>query len=691
MSKKISSICNYCGVGCSIDYSIEDDGKVSAKGTPQYPVNRGILCPKGFKIHEPLLSEERGTTPLMKKNGQLVPVSWDEAMQGFSSRVHEIQNKHGRNSLAYISTGQLYTEEMAMLGQVGRTGMGMEGDGNTRQCMASAVVAYKQAFGFDSPPFTYEDIEHSDCIIFVGSNASITHPIVFNRIKKNKNNPRVFVMDPRYSETAQKTNVHVPIKPKRDLILLYMVAKELIRRDALDHDFIDKHTNGFNDFKAHVEKYNTEDVEKITNVPKSVFIDMVDSIEKSKAMTIWWTMGVNQSHQGTRTAQAIINICLMTGNIGRLGAGPASLTGQANAMGSRLFSNTTSLYGGRNHANPAHRKEVADILGIDEDTLPKAATMPYNKIIDGIDSGIIKGLWIICTNPLHSWINTNRLRSLIEKLDLFVVQDIYPNTLTARKADIYFPAAGAGEKCGFLINSERRLGVAQKAMDPPGEALSDHEIFRRIAVAYGCEDVVKGWDTPEQVFHILKKLSKGTPCDITGVRDYQFIIEKGGVQWPYPEENPSDDSQRRLFQDGAFSTSDGRAKFLFEDWVSPVEEPDEQYNFYLLSGRGTIVQYMSNTRTQKSPTLRKVMEDELYVEMSQVDADKLSVQNGSKVEIKSRHGCIQANVKIRETVGEGFIYLPFHYEETNTLTNDAFDAYSAQPSFKTGAVSIKAI
>lgn len=692
MEKKVSAVCNYCAVGCSLDYHVSDDGRLKVSGTPDYPVNKGILCPKGYKIHEPVLSPDRATKPLIRKNGSLAPATWDEALNTFTSKVREIQNKYGKKSFAFISTGQMYTEEMAMLGQVGRTGMGIEGDGNTRQCMASAVVSYKQAFGFDAPPMTYEDIEHSDCIIFVGSNAAITHAIIFNRIKKhNKNNPKIFVIDPRNSETAQKVDVHVQVKPKRDLIFLYTVANELIKRGALDHDFIEKHTSNFEEFKKHVAQYSSDNVERDTNVPKSVLMETVDAIQNSKATSIWWTMGVNQSHQGTRTGQAIINLCLMTGNIGRKGAGPCSLTGQSNAMGSRMFSNTTSLFGGRDYANPEHRKEVAEILEIDEARLPAAPTMPYHKIIDAVEAGTMKGLWIVCTNPLHSWVNTNKLRKSMEKLELIVVQDLYSNTITAQVADIFLPAAGAGEKSGFLINSERRLGIAQKAIDSPGEALSDFEIFRRVAEAYGCEDVVKGWNTPEETFQILRKLSKGMPCDFTGVKSYQDILERGGVQWPYPEENRDETQERRLFADGKFYHPDGRAKFLFENWEAPAEEPNRDYPLYLLSGRGTIVQWMSNTRTGRSAALKKVMEDEAYAEISQEDADVYSLRDGEKVELKSLHGCVQVNVKISKTVAKGYVYLPFHYETTNKLVNDAFDTYSGQPSFKTGAVSVRAV
>lgn len=694
MAKEIQSVCNYCGVGCNVVYHQSDDGKTIEKvtGAKEYPVNKGVLCPKGFKIHEPILSDERGKYPLIKKDGALQRASWDEAIGLFTDKVKKIQEEHGKGSVAFISTGQMYTESMALLGQVGRTGMGMHGDGNTRQCMASAVVGYKKSFGFDSPPMTYKDIEESDCIVVIGSNMPIAHPIVWNRIKNNPHNPDIVVIDPRYTEAAKKSSLHIPIQPKKDLIFLYMVMNKLIANNWIDKEYIEAHTNGFDDIKKVMSEYDPNDVEKMTGITAVDFDAFVSLMRTKKRVTMWWTMGVNQSHMGTRTAQAIINLCLITGNVGKPGAGPCSLTGQANAMGSRMFSNTTSLFGGRNYENPADRAFVGKALDLDPDRLPKTATMPYDKIISGIEEGSIKGLWIVYTNPMHSWINNTKLKRTLDNLELLVVQDIYPTTLTAQHASIYLPATGIGESNGFLINSERRLSIAQKVMDSPGEALSDFEIFQRIAKSYGCEDVIKGWDNPEAVFQLLKKTSEGMPCDITGIRDYQHIIEKGGIQWPYPKDNPDEATERRLFEDGKFFTPDGKAKLEAEAFVDTTNvNISDQYPLYLLTGRGSIVQYQTNTRTSKSPILHKQVSETVYVEINKEDADVLEVSNGDKVKVSSASHSIQAIAKVTDAVFPGYVFIPFHYPEANNVVEaENFDAYSRQPSFKTGAVRIEA-
>lgn len=695
MSKVIQSTCNYCGVGCNVDYHINDDGSLKqVKGNPEYTVNKGVLCPKGFKIHEPILSKDRANSPLVKKNGKLESASWDEALTVFTDKVKEIQSKYGKEAFAFVSTGQLYTEEMAILGQVGRTGMGTHGDGNTRQCMASAVVAYKHGFGFDSPPMTYKDIEESDCVILVGSNAPINHPTVWNRLKKyNTQNPDIIVMDPRFSDAAKKSTLHIPIKPKRDLIFLYMVMNVLIKKGWIDQEYIDAHTNGFEELKTMVNKYNPDDVEERTGVSRSKFDSFVEKVHTRKKVSIWWTMGVNQSHQGTRTASAIINLCLITGNIGRPGTGPCSLTGQSNAMGSRLFSNTTSLYGGRDHTKEEDRNFVGKVLGIDPDRLPKKPTLAYDKIIEGVATGDIKGLWVVCTNPLHSWIDNSRLKKMISNLEILVVQDLYSTTTTARYADVFLPAQGAGEKQGFLINSERRIGLAQQALTPPDNTLSDFEIFKRVAKYYGCEDVIKGWDTPEDVFKILRACSEGTPCDFTGIRDYNHLLEKRGIQWPYPKNSLNEDAERRLFADGKFFTPNGKANLQVEEFIAPAcaSEPSEEYPIYLLTGRGTIFQFQSNTRTQKSETLKKVMADELYVEINPENAEPLNIENGAKVRITSATHSIVVDAKVTDSVLKDTVFLPFHYVETNLMTRESFDPHSRQPSFKIGAVRLEAV
>jgi assimilatory nitrate reductase catalytic subunit len=415
-------------------------------------------------------------------------------------------------------------------------------------------------------------------------------------------------------------------------------------------------------------------------------------------------MGVNQGHQAVRTAQAIINLALITGNIGRPGTGANSITGQCNAMGSRLFSNTTNLLGGHDFTRPEHREKVAGILGIDADRIPDRPSWAYDQIIEGIHRGTIKGLWVIATNTAHSWINQTDVRDLLDKLDFLVVQDLYGTTETAVQADLVLPAAGWGEKEGTFINSERRIGTIKRVKRAPGQALADFFIFKLIAEAWGCADLFEAWRTPEDVLRILGRLSKGQPCDISGVSGYEEIDRHGGIQWPYPEgfslpgdgagdaadggTGDSGHAERRLFADGTFFTPDGRARLIAEDPVPPSDRPNDRYPFILLTGRGSSSQWHTQTRTAKSAVLRSLYPETAYVEINPDDAEALGIKAHEWVGLRSRRASMKARAFVTATVAPGTVFVPMHYAETNRLTAPVFDSYSRQPSYKYAAVNV---
>jgi anaerobic selenocysteine-containing dehydrogenase len=687
----ISSTCGYCSTGCNLLFSLSGGNVDKVKPNPDYPVNLGKVCPKGFTMLEHLKAPDRATSPYLKNgNGKLEPVGWERAFSELTASFKKIQERHGKESVAFLSTGQISSEEFALLGTVAKFGMGiLHGDGNTRQCMATAVVAYKQAFGFDAPPFTYKDFEESDVLVFVGANVVIAHPIMWNRVKMNGRSPEIVVIDPRKTEMARFATQHYPVRPKSDLSLLYGIANLLIGRGWIDKEFVTAHTSGFAELAAHVKKFTTDRVCADTGLAREQVEKLARQIHGGKRVSFYWTMGVNQSHQGVRTAEAIINLALITGNIGRAGTGPNSITGQCNAMGSRLFSNTASLFCGRDFLNPSHRGEVAGILGIDAGLVPSRASWAYDRILEGVREGTIRGLWIVATNPAHSWINKNDLFPLFEKLDYLVVQDMYHTTETAQRADLILPAAGAGEKDGTFINSERRFGVISRVVPPPGEAKTDFDIFLGVAKAWGCGGLVREWTSPEAAFEIMKRLSKGTPCDFSGIRDYAMIVERGGIQWPFPEEDGAKDRERRLFEDGRFFTPDGRAKLIFED-VQPLPEvTNGGYPFLLLTGRGTIAQWHTQTRTGKVPALKKIYPEDAYVEINPADARRLDVKESELVEVRSRRGAVKVKAAVRDTVPEGEVFMPMHYAETNFLTYPAFDPYSREPAYKMGAVALR--
>lgn len=720
------SVCGFCSTGCSLDVHLHDDGAINVTPSVDYPVNRGVACPKGWESLAVLKSADRATTPLLRNaHGKLATVDWDTALGQFCDQFQRIQSEFGADSVAFLSTGQIPTEEMALLGSLTKFGMGLiHGDGNTRQCMATAATAYKESFGFDAPPYTYHDFEQSDVIVLVGSNLCIAHPIMWERVARNPHHPAIVVVDPRTTETAAAATHHLAIRPKSDLTLFYGIANLLIERGAVDRSFIERSTNDFESFCEHVRPYSVQAVAAETGLSATDIESFATLIEQGKRVSFWWTMGVNQSYQGVRTAQSLINLALMTGNIGRPGTGANSITGQCNAMGSRLFSNTTSLLGGRDFQNEEHRRQVAEILDISVEHIPSTNSWPYHKILDEIDSGRIKGLWIVGTNPAHSWIDQAVGKSRLEKLEFLVVQDMYTSTETAEVADLILPAAGWGEKEGTFINSERRLSVTRRVSRAPGDALSDFLIFRLIAERWGCGELFRQWSSPEACFDLMRELSRGLPCDISGIDGYTMLTERGGIQWPFVEvsettctvDNVTDnrvtdnrvtdnkvtgdastnaapeatypETERRLFENGEFYHADHKAKFCFGNARSLPSKTDSDYPFLLITGRGSVAQWHTQTRTAKSSVLRTLYANQSYVEVHPDDATAQGIVEGGRVLVESLFGSLRTTAVVSTSVPHGIAFIPMHYADTNQLTQPHFDPYSHQPSYKNTAVRI---
>ncbi len=687
----VDSVCGFCATGCSLKVHLKEGSAVNLSANSAYPVNLGMACPKGWEALAPLSASDRATTPMLRgEDGKLAPVSWSEAMDAFCGRFKSIQSAHGADSVAFLSTGQIVAEEMAFLGSLAKFGMGVvHGDGNTRQCMATAATAYKQSFGYDAPPYTYQDFEESDVLIFVGANPCIAHPIMWQRVMRNKRNPEIIVVDPRKTETAMAATRHLPIAPKSDLMLFYGLAARIVELGLIDQSYIDAHTKEFEAFKAFLADYSLDRASELSGIDRDELDSIARLIGSGKRVSFWWTMGVNQCYEGTRLAQSMINLALMTGNMGKPGTGANSITGQCNAMGSRLFSNTTGLLGGRNFESEADRAEVARLLDIPVERIPDRQSLSYYEIIDAIDRGEIKGLWLIATNTAHSWINQKRFLKIREKLDFLVVQDMYHTTESAEIADLVLPAAGWGEKDGVFINSERRIGRTRKVRKAPGEALSDFNIFRLIAHHWGCADLFSEWTSPEAAFRILTRLSQRMPCDISGIEGYDHLDRLGGIQWPFPSEGADVAQQRRLFEDGRFYYADGKARFLFEAPRAMPEPVDDEYAFILLTGRGTSSQWHTQTRTSKSDVLRKLYPKNPYVEINPGDAARLGIRPNGRVRIRSRRGDVVATAVLLSSVQPGQLFMPMHYRITNQLTADAFDPYSKQPSYKACAVTIE--
>jgi assimilatory nitrate reductase catalytic subunit len=686
------AICGFCSTGCGLKIHLKDGEAINLTPDPDYPVNLGTACPKGWEALSVLDAPDRAKMPIL--HGK--EVDWDTALRYFCDKMREILDKHGPEAAAFLSTGQIMFEEMAFLGALAKFGMGMiHGDGNTRQCMATAVTAYKESFGFDAPPFTYADFEESDVLVFIGANPCIAHPIMWQRVLRNQRNPEIIVVDPRTTETAMAATQHYAIKPKSDLTLLYGIAHLIIRDGGLNKTFISEHTNGFDEFAKFVTDFTPDRVAAETGISAEHLDHFAKTfIKGTPCVSFWWTMGVNQSHQATRTAQAIINLALMTGNIGKPGTGANSITGQCNAMGSRLFSNTTNLLGGHDFKNPKHREKVASALGIPVERIPDRPSLAYDQIIKAADDSTVKAIWFVATNPSHSWIDQNEMNRVLDKLDFLVVQDMYCTTETAKRAHLVLPAAGWGEKEGCFINSERRIGYSPKVRRAPGQALADFHIFRLIAHYWGCEDLFRGWTSPEAVFRVLQRCTENQPCDIMGINGHEMIRKSGGVQWPLSRDQGSkfevsSFKERRLFADGQFFTPDKGAKFVFDPPEAPPEQCSEEFPFILMTGRGTSAQWHTETRTGKSAVLANMMPEELMLDLNEQDAFSLGIRDGASVRVITKRAELTVKARLTSCVKPGEVYLPMHDPRVNQLTHASFDPHSRQPSYKHSAVRVE--
>ena len=587
--------------------------------------------------------------------------------------------------MAGISTGQLTMEEFAIFGHVMRNYLQTNVDGNTRLCMATAVVAHKQSYGFDAPGFTLKDLELSDRIIFIGANPVVAHPILWGRVRQNQvPGHKIIVIDPRRSETAMNADHWYGLKWRSDLLLLYTIAHLLIEKDYLDHRFIEEHTEHFEEFKEFVKAYTLERGAKGTGLSEEQILELVELIHSGKRVSFWWTMGVNQGYEAVRTAQAIINLALMTGNIGKPGTGANSITGQCNAMGSRSFSNTTVFYGGGDFADPARRARIAEVLHVPEEMLAKKPTITYNKIIEGINAGEIKGLWILCTNPRHSWTNNETFAEAAKKLELFVVQDIYDTIESAEDCTVFFPVVPGLKKEGTYINLERRLAAMRPVLERGENEISDYEAVLGVGKALGMGDALKGWETPKDCFALMRECSRGMPCDFTGVT-WEGLENSHGIQWPYPEgkEEENREEQRRLYEDGRFFTPSGKAQFIFEEVRENPLPTTEEFPYVLNTGRGSVGQWHTQSRTKEVKFVEDVSVKKAYLYMNTKLAEEKGVKELDRIRVYSANGQNAVfMVKVTDNVQHDELYAPIHYIECNKLTPSVYDAYSKEPSYK---------
>lgn len=708
--KSLHSTCSYCGVGCGVNISLDaQTGCIGLEGDADYPVNRGMLCAKGMNLHHAAMDgADRLTTPLMRANRHmpLAETGWNEALSRTAQTFQSLIARYGPDSVAFYVSGQLLTEEYYLANKIMKGMIGSNNiDTNSRLCMSSAVTAYKKSLGEDSVPVCYDDIELADCILMAGANPAWCHPILFRRMEAAKAaNPKVkwIIVDPRKTQSAQDADLHLQIIPGSDVAVFHAIARWLIEHQRIDTDFIQAHVNGFEALKAEAMRHTLAEYADMAGVAETDLVTAAAWIADAEGFLSMWTMGLNQSAAGTDKNLALINLSLITGKIGRPGNGPFSLTGQPNAMGGREVGGlATMLAVHKDIQNTEHRREVAAFWQVPPERISGKPGLTATEMIDALEQGRLKAIWIICTNPVVSMPDARRVEAALKKARFVVVQDISRQSATVPFADVVLPAAGYMEKTGVMTNAERRLSLVEKLIEPPGQALSDVEILCRFARKMGWQRHFP-FQTASEVFDEYAAMTRGTHLDISRV-SHQSLRQARSLQWPVNTENAG---TARLFGDRRFYTPDGKANVFAPAPERPFEALSPDYPLVLTTGR-IRDQWHTMTRTGKVGKLKRHI-SEPYLEIHPADAAARGIAEGDMVRITGRRGDALVRAQISAGIRPGVVFMPMHWGRqpatgafssfqtasehdlgrANNLTEMRVCPQSKQPDFKYSAVEV---
>ncbi|ORU92391.1 MAG: nitrate reductase catalytic subunit [Cycloclasticus sp. symbiont of Poecilosclerida sp. N] len=691
--------CGYCSTGCAIEVGKNEQGDVvGTQGVGNADVNRGKLCVKGIFEHELFDSPGRGKTPLLRKqtSENFREANWDETLDHTADEIKRIQKKYGRDAFAVVSTGQIFTEEFYTLGKVVRGLLGTNNyDGNTTLCMASAVSGYKRSFGSDGPPGCYEDFEHTDCLMAWGSNLPEQHPIIYWRMKeaKEKRDFPLIVIDPRVTMLAQFADIHLAIVPGTDVVLMNSLLHVIFAEGLEDKAYIKANTVGIKALKEEVANCDPATAYKICGIDEDTIRNVARLYAKAGVAMNIWTMGINQSTHGSDGVVGLNNLSLVSGNVGKPGGTSLSITGQCNAMGTREWSSCSGLPGYRTLENPEHREEIGKFWNVDPEFFPKKRGLAQTDIFPAIETGQVKGLWLIATNPMTSMANTPRIRKMLDKLEFLVVQDAYEDMECVEYAHAFLPAAVWAEKEGVMTNTERRVNMVRQVVPPYKQSKSDFDIFKELGKRFNADNKVKFSDTVAETFDEMRELSKGRLLDMSGMT-HELIEEKRGIQWPYTEEQASKDEApptggKRLYTKNAtFSFPDGKARLIALPFIDNNERPDNAFPFWLNSGR-LVEHFHTRTRTGKVGNNNKYSPIP-FMEINPDAARQLGIEHQSYVRCVSRRGDAIVMAMLTQRIAKDAIFIPFHfYDCVNRLTLGLLDPHSRQPAFKQAAVRIE--
>jgi ferredoxin-nitrate reductase len=719
MDGETRTLCPYCGVGCGLVARTRRGRLEEVAGDPLYPVNRGRTCRKPLELPSAVHARDRATVPLLRESreARFDQVEWQDVLGSLADRLQAIIDAHGPDAIAFYISGQLLTEDYYAVNKLVKGFLGTNNvDSNSRLCMSSAVAGYTGAFGFDGPPPAYADLAHADCLLLLGTNTAACHPIVWARIRDSR--PFVIVADPRATPTAEAADLHLPVRPGTDLALLNAMLHVIDAEGLVDEAFVARHTSGWEEARAVAREWPPERAASVCGVAAEAIALAARRFATARAAMALWSMGANQSTVGTLKNRGLINLCLATGNVGRPGAGPLSLTGQPNAMGGRETGGLAHLLPGYRRVDSADDRAAMEAHWRSPPISPQAG-LPAVALFDALAEGRVKAVWIAATNPMVSVPRSGRVREALERAELVVVQDAYHPTETSALAHAVLPAAAWPEKDGTMTNSERRVGLVRRALAPPGEARPDWEIFAGLARALGFGEHF-AWPDAAAVFGEFAACTAGRPCDVSGV-SHERLRRVGSVQWPCPA-GPDEIATRRLaapagpdeiesrrrttdrdgtgterlYTEHRFPTPDGRARFAPTPHAAPAEAPDDQHPLLLTTGR-VAEHWHTLTRTGKSPALRAAAREPV-LELHPDDAAAAAVRDGERARVVSRRGAATARVAVTDRVPHGVAFVPFHWGAlhlaagagaVNVTTHSATDPTSHQPELKALAVRVE--
>jgi anaerobic selenocysteine-containing dehydrogenase len=723
----VQSACVLCSNGCGVDIAVRDGQMVGVRGREDDRVSRGRLGPKGLFGWQGQL-RDRITTPLVRRNGTLVEASWDEAMGLVVERSRALLDSKGPLSHGFYTSGQLMLEEYYTLAVIGKAGIGTPHmDGNTRLCTATAAAALKESFGTDGQPGSYTDLDVCDAVFHYGHNVAETQTVLWARMLDRlagPNPPLHVCVDPRRTKVAEASEVHLAVRPGTNQAVMNGLIRELIHRDWVDHAWVEEHTVGYDELARTVEPYTPQQVAEICRVEARDVERAAEIFGTSDRVVSTVLQGFYQSHQATAASVQVNNLHLLRGMLGRPGAAILQMNGQPTAQNNRETGVDGDLSGFRNWNNESHVQELADLWDVDPMVIPHWSPPTHAmQIFRYAEQGSIGFLWIAGTNPAVSMPDLGRIRRILGGDQVFVVVNEAFRNETTELADVVLPSALWGEKTGTFTNVDRTVHLAEKAVDPPGQARCDLDIWVDYARRMGFTDrsgrPIPRWDTPEDAFDGWRECSRGRPCDYSGM-SYAKLRGSGGIQWPCTDEAP--EGTERIYTDHVFNTQDdycenyghdlltgaavdatehkamrydGRARLKAAPWTPPPEVPSDEYPLGLGTGR-TVFHFHTRTKTMRATELHEAAPD-AWVEIAPEDAGPLGIAEGDLVRVESARGALEARARVSD-IRPGAVFVPFHYGDVdrdgrpsraaNELTITAWDPVSKQPAFKGGAVRV---